>query len=173
MVSAAQRQRVADAVKRAQEQGATVLCGGAAPSDPDLADGYYYLPTAIGDVSTDMDVWQEEIFGPVSVLIPFEDEAEAVQLANNSPFGLAASVWTQDAARGHRVADHLDVGIVWINDHHRIDPASVWGGTKSSGIGRENGIDGYLSYTQTKSVIVNMSGQDFDWFGSSERLRYS
>lgn len=173
MVSAAQRQRVADAVQRAQEQGATVLCGGAAPSDPALADGYYYLPTAIGDVSTDMAVWQEEIFGPVSVLVPFEDEAEAVRLVNDSQFGLAASVWTQDAARGHRVADHLDVGIVWINDHHRIDPASVWGGTKSSGIGRENGIDGYLSYTQTKSVIVNTSGEDFDWFGSSKRLRYS
>ena len=173
MVSEGQRQKVADAVLRARDQGATILCGGAEPSDPTLVSGYYYRPTVIGNVGTDMDVWREEVFGPVTLLVPFEDEADAIRLANDSQYDLAASVWTQDAARGHRVADHLDVGIVWINDHHRVDPASVWGGTKNSGIGRENGIEGYLSYTQSKSVIVSTTGEDFDWFGSSEQLRYS
>jgi phenylacetaldehyde dehydrogenase len=173
MVSDGQRGKVVAAIARAREEGAAIWCGGEIPSDAALADGYYYLPTVVGDVTTDMSVWQDEVFGPVAVLVPFDDEADALRLANDSPFGLAASVWTQDSARGHRVADQLDVGIVWINDHHRIDPASVWGGTKSSGIGRENGIDGYLSYTQTKSVIVSTGAEEFDWFGTSEQVRYS
>jgi phenylacetaldehyde dehydrogenase len=173
MASDDQRRKIVAAVQQACEQGASILCGGALPSDPALTEGHYYPPTVIGDVATDMDIWRDEVFGPVTLLIPFDDEADAIRLANDSQFGLAASVWTGDAARGHRVAGQLDVGIVWINDHHRIDPASVWGGTKNSGIGRENGIEGYLSYTQSKSVIVNTSGEDFDWFGSSEDLRYS
>ncbi len=108
MVSAAQRQRVIDAVDRARDDGATVLCGGGAPSDSSLADGYYFMPTVVGNVTTDMSVWRDEIFGPVSVLVPFDDEADAVRLANDSPFGLAASVWSLDGARGHRVADQLE-----------------------------------------------------------------
>ena len=173
MVSAGQRDKVITAVEHAREQGAAIWCGGEIPSDPDLADGYYYLPTAVGDVTTATDIWYDEVFGPVSVFMPFDDEADAIRLTNDSAYGLAASVWTGDPARGHRVADQLDVGIVWINDHHRIDPASVWGGRKASGMGCENGIDGFLAYTHAKSIIVNTSGEPFDWFGTTEQVRYS
>ena len=93
-------------------------------------------------------------------------------MANDSPFGLAAAVWTKDVARAHRVADKLDVGLVWINDHHRNDPSSPWGGMKDSGMGRENGIEALHEYTQSKSVVVNMSSDPFDWFVNDENVRY-
>src|SRR5699024_181628 len=117
--------------------------------------------------------WQEEIFGPVTVLRSFQNEAEAITLANDTPFGLAASGWTRDIARAHRVASAIEAGIVWVNDHHRIDPASPWGGLKSSGMGQENGIDAYRWYTQQKSVIVNTNDEPFDWFATDEVIRYS
>ena len=82
-----------------------------------------------------MAIVQQEVFGPVVVAYSFEDESDAIRLANDSPFGLAAAVWTRDIGRAHRVAENLDVGIVWINDHHRNDPSSPWGGMKDSGIG--------------------------------------
>lgn len=173
LVSAQQLDRVMGYIEAARQEGAEILCGGERPADPSLADGYYLLPTAIGAATPDMTVSREEIFGPVTVLTPFADEAEAIQLANDSPYGLAAAVWTNDAKRGHRVAQALDVGVVWINDHHRIDPASPWGGTKDSGMGRENGWEALWEYTQTQSIIVNFSSEPFDWYGADEDARYS
>ena len=116
-----------------------------------------------------MRVIQEEIFGPVACVMPFEDEADAIALANGTEFGLGSSVWTRDSARGHRVAHALDCGITWINDHHRIDPASPWGGHKSSGIGQDNGVLAYESYTKYQSIIVNLSDVLFDWYDSGAR----
>jgi len=173
LVSQAQRDKTAAAVDRAREQGATVLAGGRIPEGAQYANGWFYEPTIVGDIRRDHDLWSEEVFGPVSVIATFDGEDDAVAMANDSPFGLAASVWTRNVGRAVRVSRRLDIGIVWINDHHRIDPASPWGGFKDSGIGSENGLEAYRSYTRQQSLIINASDAPFDWFGTVDDLRYS
>jgi acyl-CoA reductase-like NAD-dependent aldehyde dehydrogenase len=173
LVSRAQRDKAADAVDRARAQGATVLVGGRIPNSDRLGDGWFYEPTIVTDVTPSMDLWSEEVFGPVVLVAPFDDEADAIAQANDSPFGLAASIWTADAAKAVRVSRQLDIGIIWVNDHHRIDPSSPWGGFKESGIGAENGLESYHSYTRPQSLIVNTADSTFDWFATVGDLRYS
>ena len=115
---------------------------------------------------------REELFGPVLTCIIFEKEDEAINLANDNKYGLAASIWTENLARAHSVASKLECGIIWINDHHKNDPSSPWGGFKDSAIGRENGIEAYMQYTHTRSVVTNYSRKYDDWF-SDKQSRYS
>jgi acyl-CoA reductase-like NAD-dependent aldehyde dehydrogenase len=173
LVSEKQLQRVEWYVQLGIEEGATLAAGGHRIVEPPYDKGYFYLPTIFTDVDNEMRIAQEEIFGPVVCVMPFDTEEQAVELANGTEFGLAGAVWTKDVRRAHRVAHRLEMGVVWINDHHRTDPASPWGGFKMSGIGRENGLVAYEGYTQVQNILVNLSDEPFDWFGddsSGKRL---
>ena len=162
VISARSRDRILAMLARAVTGGAKVLAGGeAAPGD-----GFYLKATALYDVKPEDEMGQEEVFGPVTVVMPFEDEADALRIANGTRFGLAASVWTLDVARAHRVASKLIFGMVWVNDHHRLDPASPWGGFKDSGVGRETGIESFDQFSEPRAVTVNISGRTVDWYGN-------
>lgn len=173
LVSARQRELVERYVRIGCEEGATLVAGGRRPEGAAFARGFYHLPTVFTGVTPAMRIAREEIFGPVVCVTAFDSEDEAVALANATEFGLASSVWTRQLARAHRVAHRLQCGIVWINDHHRIDPASPWGGFKASGIGRENGLVAYEEYTQIQNVVVNLSDAPFDWYADDGEKRYS
>jgi len=171
VISARSRDRILGMLDRAVKDGAKLLAGGHAAEG--AGDGFYLQPTALYDADPSSEIAQEEVFGPVTVVMPFEDEAEALRIANGTRFGLAASIWTQDVARAHRVASKLVFGIVWINDHHRLDPASPWGGFKQSGTGRETGIESFDQFIEPRSVTLNMSGKTIDWYnddGTVKRL---
>ncbi len=156
LVSRAHRTKVARAVERAVAEGGRVLCGGAPPDAATLPDrlrgGAFWLPTVIEGLPMGCDANQEEIFGPVATITPFDGEDEAVALANDSRFGLAASAWTTDAARGMRVAERLEFGIVWINAWLLRDLRVPFGGVKQSGVGREGGEEALRFFTEPKSV---------------------
>ncbi|MGI5460495.1 aldehyde dehydrogenase family protein [Streptomyces sp. CA-249302] len=145
--------KVEEYVDLARKEGGRIVCGG---ERLDLDGGYYYRPTVIADLSNDSRVVQEEIFGPVLTVQPFDTEDEAVELANSTPYGLASGIQTQNLARAHRIADRLQAGIVWINDWAMLDPAVPFGGVKDSGFGREYGPEALAAYTKVKSVVVSL-----------------
>lgn len=136
----------------AQEEGAVLAAGGGRADVAGGGEGFYYQPTVFADVDPSMRIAQEEVFGPILSAIPFTDEDEAVSIANSTEFGLAAGVWTNHLGRAHRVADRLEAGTVWTNMYRANAPAMPFGGYKSSGIGRENGIHAIDDYLQTKAV---------------------
>ncbi|HTW85846.1 MAG TPA: aldehyde dehydrogenase [Candidatus Sulfotelmatobacter sp.] len=172
LVSERQRARTEEYVAIGVAEGARIAAGGKRPDDPALARGYYYEPTILADVRPRMRVAQDEIFGPVTVVITYRDLDDAVHIANDVQFGLGASIWSADTAAALRLSERLDCGTIWINDHHRIDPALPWGGMKDSGLGREAGLEGWREYTQTKSVVVNLE-RPVDWYATDEFVRLS
>ncbi|MFB6173677.1 MAG: aldehyde dehydrogenase [Halobacteriales archaeon] len=148
------RQDVLDYIETGRAEGATVAAGGGIPEDKDV--GYFLEPTVLTDVTNDMTVAREEIFGPVLVVIEFSDREEAIEIANDSPFGLSAGVWTNDLATAHTMAEYLDYGMISVNEYPQTFPQTPFGGYKESGYGREQGTEAIHEYTQAKNVNVNL-----------------
>src|SRR5216683_2347909 len=171
VISARQRDRVLSYSQYGREDGARLVTGGVAAKVPGHEGGFFVEPTVFADVRSDMRIFQEEVFGPFTSVTPFKDEADALRLANDSPFGLAAAIRTRDIGRAHRVASAVKAGIVWINDHHRLDPASPWGGVDDSGLGREFGTESFDDHFNTKSVMVATHDQPFDWYRDTATQR--
>jgi acyl-CoA reductase-like NAD-dependent aldehyde dehydrogenase len=160
LISAAHRDRVHGFVERGAAEGAEVVAGGKPGGG-----GAFYEPTVLAQVRNDMEVAQEEIFGPVATVIPFEDEKDAIRIANDVRYGLFATVWTGDPARGHRVAARIKSGMVGINMPFTAFPGIPFGGYKQSGFGRELSIDTLELYLETKGVLVSTSPKPFNPFG--------
>lgn len=163
LISAAHRDSVAAYVALAKEEGGRVLVGGEAPADPALSKGSYFLPTLIEGLDNRARVCQEEIFGPVLVAMPFDDEAELIAMANDSVYGLAAGIWSRDFPRALRLARALEAGTVWINTYKTFSISTPFGGFKESGLGREKGMQGIKAYMQQKSIYLGLSGQSNLW----------
>ena len=147
--------KVLSYIEIAKQQGAKVLLGGTAASRPECGKGWFVEPTVLEGVSNDMRIAQEEVFGPVLAVIRFKDEREAVQIANDSRYGLGAGVWTTDMGRALRMTERIQAGTVWVNTYRAISYMSPFGGYKDSGLGRENGMESIHEYLQTKSVWIN------------------
>ena len=147
--------KVLEYIAVARQEGATLLLGGQRGEAPECGNGWFVQPTIFGDVRNDMRIAQEEVFGPVLSILRFKDEAEAVAIANDVRFGLAAAVWTSDIGRALRMSEKLQAGTVWVNTYRAISYLAPFGGYKDSGLGRENGIDAIREYLQVKSVWVN------------------
>jgi len=155
LISANQRDKVLDFIETARTEGARVVTGG---QKWPQSNGFYVEPTVIEDVTPDMTVVKEEIFGPVITVAKFETEEEALELANNTVYGLAAAVFTNDAKQSMRVSGALEAGTVWVNSYALLHAQAPFGGFKQSGIGRELGTYGLEAYTQVKAVHHNLSG---------------
>lgn len=159
-VSSAQYDKILGFIAGARKQGAKLELGGAsATPTAGRGKGFFVEPTVFSGVTSKMDIFQEEVFGPVVTVTPFKTEEEAIALANDSIYGLAAAVFTADIARSHKVAERLEAGMVWVNSSNDSDPCVPFGGVKQSGIGRELGEAGLAGYLETKAVHINIGSK--------------
>jgi betaine-aldehyde dehydrogenase len=166
VISPAQCERVLSYVEKARTEGAELRLGGVRPPDEVLQKGNFVEPTVFDQVRNDMSIAQEEVFGPVLSVIPFKDDDEVVRMANDTIYGLAATMWTNDLKRAHRVASKIRAGNVSINFPTVNPPEAPFGGFKQSGIGRELSRHAMDLYTQVKNVVVNLDEKKFDWYGA-------
>ena len=166
LISAAHLAKVESYVAAGVAEGAVLRCGGRRPDEPELAEGFYYRPTVLDGCRSGMTVVREESFGPVLTVETFTGEDDAVRIANDTDYGLAGAVWTQDAGKAQRVARRLRHGTVWINDYHPYVPQAEWGGFRQSGTGRELGPTGLNEYRETKHIWQNIDPRPQRWFRS-------
>ena len=164
LVSAAHRDKVERYIQIGIDEGARLACGGKRPADPALARGNFLEPTIFTGVTPSMRIAREEIFGPVLSVLPFHTEDEAIHLANDTDYGLAAAVWTKNITRGIRVIRQIRAGITWINTYHPTYNEMPWGGFKQSGIGRELGLHGIEAYLETKQINIHLDEAPLGWY---------
>lgn len=164
LVSSAHREKVERYIKIGIDEGATLLCGGKRPAGEAFEKGYFFEPTIFDEVKPTMRIAREEIFGPVLVIIPFDTEEEAIHIANDTEYGLAAAVWTKNLTRAHRVTSQIRAGILWVNHYHPTYNEMPWGGYKQSGSGRELGLYGIESYLEIKQININLDETPIGWY---------
>jgi acyl-CoA reductase-like NAD-dependent aldehyde dehydrogenase len=155
-VSKEQQERIMSYIQIAQKEGATLACGGDAPAG-ELSKGYFVKPTIFTGCNNDMRIAQEEVFGPVLAVIPFNNMEEVAEQANKVTYGLSGAVWTSDVKKAHRLASKIKAGTIWVNCVNALDPAIPFGGYKMSGYGRELGKHSIDLYTNIKSVWINLA----------------
>ena len=169
LITAAHRAKVLEHLQGAVREGATIAAEAALPDDPELANGFFVAPTLLTGVRPDMAVAREEVFGPVLCVLPFADEAEAVRIANDTPYGLTAAVFTRDQSAAFRIARHLDVGIVFLNNYFRQVGGMPFGGAKASGYGREHTTETLKEYGRVKLISMPTGLRDIPvWAGVTD-----
>jgi acyl-CoA reductase-like NAD-dependent aldehyde dehydrogenase len=169
LVSKAQYDRVAGYIELAEREGARALLAGGLRKDPALSKGYFVWPAIYTGVQPQMKIAQEEIFGPILSVLTFREESEAVALANGVAYGLAASIWTTELGRAHRMASAIKAGMIWANTVEYWEPSAPYGGQKQSGLGEDFGMEAYRTYTKPKSVFVNLTGSRMEWGPQDDR----
>jgi betaine-aldehyde dehydrogenase len=157
LISEQQRQKVISYVEKGKTDGARILCGGRVPDNPELKKGFFFEPTVFEQVTPEMTIFQEEIFGPVVCISEFSEEAEAIRLANHSSFALACCIWSSDLEKAKNLSNQINAGITWINTYGMFYNEVPYGGFKKSGFGKELGREGFLEYSRLKHINYDLS----------------